>query len=118
MTGRSRRAPRRAQCLYLTTTGRRTGKPREIEIWFTRRRGVYYLVAEHGERAQWLQNLLVEPRVRVRVGRRTFDARGRVVTPAADAALVRAVQELSERKYGWGEGLVVELRPVAPGAPS
>jgi hypothetical protein len=26
--------------------------------------------------------------------------------------LVRTVQQLSEAKYGWGDGLVVELEPV------
>jgi hypothetical protein len=32
--------------LYLTTTGRVTGQPRELEIWFTERGGHFYLVAE------------------------------------------------------------------------
>jgi hypothetical protein len=32
--------------LYPTTTGRRTGLPGEIEIWFTRSRGRYYVIAE------------------------------------------------------------------------
>ena len=36
--------------LYLTTTGRLSGRPRRIEIWFTRQEGRYYLVAEHGRR--------------------------------------------------------------------
>jgi deazaflavin-dependent oxidoreductase (nitroreductase family) len=67
------------QYLYLTTTGRRSGRPREIEIWFTQRGGCYYLVAEHRERAQWVRNLTVTPRVGVRVGRRSFAARARVV---------------------------------------
>ena len=31
--------------LYLTTIGRRTGLPREIEIWFTERDGRYYVIA-------------------------------------------------------------------------
>jgi hypothetical protein len=48
---------RTAKYLYLTTTGRRTSRPREIEIWFTQRGGRYYLVAEHRERAQWVKNL-------------------------------------------------------------
>src|SRR5438445_328723 len=43
-----------SQYLYLTTTGRRTGRPREIEIWFTQRRGRYYLIAEHRERVNML----------------------------------------------------------------
>ncbi|MBI3800677.1 MAG: nitroreductase family deazaflavin-dependent oxidoreductase [Deltaproteobacteria bacterium] len=31
--------------LYLTTTGRRSGQPREIEIWFTQCAGQYYVIA-------------------------------------------------------------------------
>ena len=103
---------RTTQYLYLTTTGRRTGQPREIEIWFTQRGGLYYLVAEHRERAQWVRNLRVAPRVAVRVGRRSFAADARVVDAKAEPELARAVKKLSEKKYGWGDGLVVELDPA------
>jgi deazaflavin-dependent oxidoreductase (nitroreductase family) len=96
----------------LTTTGRRSGRPREIEIWFTQLGGRYYLVAEHRERAQWVKNLKVVPRVAVRVGRRTFGALARVVDAKAEPDLARAVKKLSEKKYGWGHGLVVELAPA------
>ena len=41
-----------AEFLYLTTTGRRSGMPREIEIWFTRVDGHYYVIAEPGQRAR------------------------------------------------------------------
>jgi hypothetical protein len=47
--------------------------------------------------------------VGVRVGARRFTARARVVE---DDALTRTVRRLSEAKYGWGDGLVVELRPA------
>jgi deazaflavin-dependent oxidoreductase (nitroreductase family) len=103
---------RTTQYLYLTTTGRRTGRPREIEIWFTQRGGRYYLVAEHRERAQWVRNLSVAPRVAVRVGRRKFAADARVVDAKIEPRLARAVRKLSEKKYGWGNGLVVELAPA------
>ena len=108
----SRAKPKVTQYLYLTTTGRRSGQPREIEIWFTRRRDRYYLVSEHRERAQWVQNLKVTPKVRVRVGRRSFAARARVVDTRTEPELARAVKKLSEQKYGWGTGLVVELDPA------
>jgi len=97
--------------LYLTTTGRQSGQPREIEIWFTARAGRYYVVSEHREEAAWVRNLLAEPRVQVRVGDLIFAARARVVHESTEPELAAAVQELSERKYGWGEGLVVELTP-------
>lgn len=103
---------RTTKYLYLTTMGRRTGRPREIEIWFTQRDGRYYLVAEHRERAQWVQNLRATPRVAVRVGRRAFAARARVVDAKTESELARAVRKLSEKKYGWGNGLVVELDPA------
>jgi deazaflavin-dependent oxidoreductase (nitroreductase family) len=97
----------------LTTTGRRSGQPREIEIWFTQRDGRYYVLAETGARAQWVRNLQVNPRVRWRVAEVVFSGQARVVDAAAEPVLNEAVQALSREKYGWGEGLVVELIPDA-----
>ncbi len=101
--------PAEPQYLYLVTRGRRTGLPREIEIWFTRRAGRYYLVAEHGDRAQWVRNILAHPPVRWRVGPASFEGRARVLDAGADGVLVAAIQTRSREKYGWGDGLVVEL---------
>ena len=95
--------------LYLTTRGRRTGLPREIEIWIVQRNGRYYVIAEHGERAQWVRNIRVDPRVEVRLGERQFAAHARVVDAGTEPALVEAVQRRSVEKYGWGDGLVVEI---------
>jgi deazaflavin-dependent oxidoreductase (nitroreductase family) len=97
--------------LYLTTRGRRTGTRREIEIWFTQRDGRYYIIAEHGHRAQWVQNIVAHPAVSFRIGEDNFVGQARVVDPERDPHLNRAVQKLSETKYGWGNGLVVELIP-------
>jgi deazaflavin-dependent oxidoreductase (nitroreductase family) len=101
-----------AKYLYLTTTGRRSGLPRQIEIWFTRHRGCYYLVAEHGREARWVQNIRADSAVRVRVGRRTFRGRARVVDARAERDVAAAIRRLSEAKYGWGAGLVVEIAPL------
>jgi deazaflavin-dependent oxidoreductase (nitroreductase family) len=102
-----------ATYLYLTTVGRRSGLPRQIEIWFTRHAGRYYLVAERGLRAHWVRNLLADPAVRARVGRRSFRGRARVVDARAERDLVAAIRERSEAKYAWGAGLVVEIAPAA-----
>jgi len=99
--------------LYLTTTGRRSGLPREIEIWFTRHDGRYCVISEHHKRAQWVQNLLANQAVRWRVADVTFTGRARVIAAAAEPELTEAVQALSRQKYGWGDGLVVELIPDA-----
>jgi len=45
------------QVLYLTTIGRTTGLPREIEIWFVASSKCLYLFAETGEAAGWFKNI-------------------------------------------------------------
>ena len=46
----------------ITTTGRRSGKPRRIEIWFYRFEGSTYLSGIPGHRTRdWLLNLEDEP---------------------------------------------------------
>ena len=98
--------------LYLTTTGRVSGQPREIEIWFTEYGGHLYLIAEHRDRAKWVVNIQAERQVRVRVGDRRFDAAARVVRDDGEPDLTSAVKKLFDAKYGWSDGLVVELRPT------
>jgi deazaflavin-dependent oxidoreductase (nitroreductase family) len=100
----------REDYLYLTTRGRRSGLQREIEIWFTHRDGRFYIIAEHAG-SHWVQNLQADSEVQVRIAGKSFMARARIVPAQSEPELHRAVQQLSSQKYGWGEGLVVELAP-------
>jgi len=100
----------REQYLYLTTRGRKTGRPREIEIWFTMRQGRFYIIAEYAT-ANWLQNLKKSPEVTLRVAGQNVSARARVISPESESELHRAVQDRSRQKYGWGDGTIVELKP-------
>jgi deazaflavin-dependent oxidoreductase (nitroreductase family) len=84
---------------YLTTTGRVSGEPREIEIWFALHGATLYLLAGGGRRANWVRNLVAEPRVSVRVGEVTVPGRGRVVEDAEEDALAR---RLVHGKYASG----------------
>ena len=45
----------------ITTTGRRTGKPRRIEIYFHQFDGEYYLTGRHGPRRDWEANIVANP---------------------------------------------------------
>ena len=99
------------QFLYLTTVGRRTGQDREIEIWFTELDGRYYVISEHRERSHWVRNLIQEPAVRFRVGDARFAGRARIVDPMLEPDLAAAVAARSIEKYGWGDGLIVQLAP-------
>jgi deazaflavin-dependent oxidoreductase (nitroreductase family) len=94
--------------LYLTTRGRHSGQPREIEIWFTYRDHRFYVIAEYPT-SHWVQNLQADPRVQVRLAGKNFAARAVSLSPETE--LHRAIQEQSRTKYGWGDGLVVELNP-------
>jgi len=98
------------QYLYLTTRGRKTGLPREIEIWFTTRNGRYYVIAEYAT-SHWVENLRVNPRAQVRLGSRKLLAQARVLSAELEPDLYHAVQAFSREKYGWGEGLPIELVP-------
>ena len=87
---------------YVTTTGRRTGRPHTIEIWFALEGGTFYLMAGGRERADWVRNLRAEPRVLARIARVEFEATARVVDdPAEDA---RARRLLAAKYQGWEEG--------------
>jgi deazaflavin-dependent oxidoreductase (nitroreductase family) len=99
------------QFLYVTTTGRRSGKPHEIEIWFVEYAGVFYIVAENRERAHWVQNIRQTPAIIVRVGDQTFPATGRALYADSEPALAESVSHLMDAKYGWSDGLIVELTP-------
>ena len=102
----------REQYLYLTTRGRKSGLPREIEIWFTHREERFYLIAEYPT-SNWLQNLQAHPNAQLRVGKKKFVARARVVSPETEPELHRAIAGLSSEKYGWGDGTVVELTQIS-----
>ena len=97
--------------LYLTTTGWKSGKAHEIEIWFVRHAQRYYLISERRERAHWVQNIQRHAAITFRVGETTFTGTGRTVDSDAEPAVAEAVIALMTAKYGWGEGLIVELMP-------
>jgi deazaflavin-dependent oxidoreductase (nitroreductase family) len=62
---------------YLTTTGRRTGRPHEIEIWYAAPAGgrTLYLLAGGGGSSDWVRNLAADPACTVRIGSRQAPAR-------------------------------------------
>jgi deazaflavin-dependent oxidoreductase (nitroreductase family) len=95
--------------LYLTTIGRITGEPREIEIWFVESERKFYILAEHFHEAQWVKNIEHNSRVRVRLGNREFDGTARVLDPEHDREAWQTAQRLANEKYGWGEGMPVEI---------
>ena len=105
---------------YLTSTGHKSGKLHEIEIWFVEHEGRYYLVAEHRERTHWVQNVTHNPSVEFQLGTRAqpgerIRGTGRIVHPETEPELAAAVSALMDAKYEWSDGLIVEFTPLARG---
>jgi deazaflavin-dependent oxidoreductase (nitroreductase family) len=100
------------QVLHLTTIGRVTGRPREIEIWFIVYQAKFYLFSEHREAAGWVKNIRRNSNASVRFGKRSIKAVARVLDYRKERLLWDEVQAIANRKYGWGDGLPVEIAPV------
>jgi deazaflavin-dependent oxidoreductase (nitroreductase family) len=73
---------------YLTTTGRRTGAPQEVEIWFATDGEVVWMISGGRDRADWVQNLLASPDASLRIGDHVVPVRAR---PAIDDPAERRV---------------------------
>jgi deazaflavin-dependent oxidoreductase (nitroreductase family) len=97
--------------LYLTTTGWKSGRPHEIEIWFVGHGGKFYLISQRGQRSHWVQNIKGQPVVSFRVGQTLYKGRGREVDGKKEADLVRTVSARMNEKYEWSQGLTIELAP-------
>ncbi|HYU39948.1 MAG TPA: nitroreductase family deazaflavin-dependent oxidoreductase [Acidimicrobiia bacterium] len=70
---------------YLTTQGRRTGRPHEIEIWFAQDGSTLYLLSGGRDRSDWVRNLRVDPAVTVRLRDTSHEARARVVDDVTES---------------------------------
>lgn len=95
----------------LITTGRTSGRPREIIIWFASVGDRVFVLAGGRERAHWVQNLRADPVVRVRIRKRTFEGRGQPVEGEQDDPVARAA---IAAKYGtkWLTNWLRESLPV------
>ena len=94
--------PGGADYCYLTTFGRVSGKPREIEIWFVRSGDTLYLLSGGGRKPDWVRNLLANPTCEARLGSRDADPlRGvaRLLDMGDVAAESRRARDLVYAKY-------------------
>ena len=108
------------QFCYVTTTGRKTGRPHEIEIWFVVHDGALFLMSGSGS-SDWVKNMRANTAVRVRIGDVMFEAEASIDPPDVDAQAVR--EKMAAKYQGWEPGdplsdwattaLVVRISPSA-----
>ena len=87
---------------YLTTTGRKSGLRRQIEIWFGINGNSLYLLSGGGNQSQWVKNLLANPNVTVRIAEHTFNGVTRIVSEEKEETTARHM--LAGKYQGWKEG--------------
>ena len=101
---------RRPQFLYLDTIGWKTTNRHRIEIWFVEHDKRYYILSERKKRAHWVQNILRNPKILFTVNNKNFDGYARVIDDK-ELELISNVSRLMNNKYGWSDGLIIELNP-------
>ncbi len=82
----------RGVVLLLTTIGRKSGQPRVTPLQFEEDRGVIYVAAARGPRADWFRNIQANPHVKVQIADRLLEGLAEpIVDPAriADFLLLR-----------------------------
>jgi deazaflavin-dependent oxidoreductase (nitroreductase family) len=76
---------------YLTTLGRRSGRPHTIEIWFASHGQTLYLLSGGREKADWVKNAAQQPEVQLKIGGVVFTGQVRFVDNGQEDALARKV---------------------------
>ena len=111
-------------CCHLTTTGRRTGRPHTIEIWFARTGTTLYLLSGARERSDWVRNVMAAPEVGVDLDGEQHSATARVVAGGTEEDTT--ARRLLLEKYeppgrhdleGWGRNALVVAIDLARADP-
>lgn len=89
---------------YLTTMGRVSGRPHEIEIWFAAKNRTLYILSG-SRQSDWVKNLLKNPAVTVRIAKYTFPGAARLVEDKDEDTAARYL--IAEKYQEWEEGKIL-----------
>jgi deazaflavin-dependent oxidoreductase (nitroreductase family) len=76
---------------YLTTTGRVSGHPHTIEIWFALHEQTLYLLSGGRDKSDWVKNALRTPAVQVKINSSIITGTARLVIDAEEDILARKI---------------------------
>ena len=99
---------------YLTTTGRISGDPHRIEIWFALHEGVVYLLSGGGDRSDWVRNILANPGVSLELGQERRATRAHVLAPQSEQDALARRLLVDKYQPGYGEDLSAWGRTSLP----
>ncbi|MEM3671425.1 MAG: nitroreductase/quinone reductase family protein [Thermoprotei archaeon] len=78
--------------IWLTTYGRKTGKPRVVQIWFAYLNGEFCILSRHGAESWWARNILSNNNVIVNLS-------GLAVSATAETVSDRELTDLVWKYY-------------------
>ncbi len=95
--------------MVMTTTGRKSGRPRRTVIEYHHYDGRTYALAAYGERSQWVKNMQADPHMTLQSSQGTQSVIGRRVTD--DDALRQAFHHMQHDRFlkTWVRLLGVQL---------
>jgi deazaflavin-dependent oxidoreductase (nitroreductase family) len=99
---------------YVTTTGRVSGRPHEIEIWFGFYGNSLYLLSGGMDRSDWVKNLFKNPSVTARIAEHAFNATARNVTDEEEETMARHLLAGKYQKWEKGKRLSEWARTALP----
>ncbi len=92
--------PNNTQNGYLETIGRKSGQPRETEIWYSTEDGKIFILSGYHNNKDWVKNFVAHPAVRFRIGNQWFSGTARFLDDGSDMEL-RARRLLVAKYYGY-----------------
>jgi len=72
--------------LLLTTTGRKSGLPRQTRLQYEKEGGALYVASARGQQADWFRNIAAHPRVEVQIEGQTLCGLAEPITDPARIA--------------------------------
>jgi deazaflavin-dependent oxidoreductase (nitroreductase family) len=97
----------------ITTTGRRSGQPRRVEIWMLDVDGRFFITGTPGPR-DWLANLRADPRLVIHLKRRAHRDLEARAEPVTDETTRRQVLEHSSARWYRSQTATDDLVAAAP----
>ena len=80
--------------LLLTTTGRKSGKPRVTPLQYEEIDGAVYIASARGAKADWYRNIVANPRVSIRLKSRQFMGTAEPITEPGKSDALTDREEL------------------------
>lgn len=102
-----------SKVMHLTTTGRTSGEPRTVEIWFSYQKGRVYIISGVGASANWVKNIRKDPRAKIQIKESSFAGTARVVISSREKETWDMVAGAYYRKYRWRVGPAVTMVEIS-----